>query len=182
MILIDDSSQLKQELVDFSSLNAFSIANLNSVSEEVQQVSLIQRFVSSTIYSKSFKLIDVSVPNTNEMCNASQLAAKLLHHQSSCASRLAACAQRLKLHKTSCVFHLVAPAKCHNKSNAFAFRLIVRFIQKSFQSRLHQDLVDLSLSNTFSISKLDSISIKAKSNSAMFNDLPMSQQKEIIHF
>ena len=141
-----------------------------------------KQVASATIPNKSFKLIDVSVPNTNEMCNASQLAAKLLHHQSSCASRLAACAQRLKLHKTSCVFHLVAPAKRHNKSNAFAFRLIVRFIQKSFQSRLHQDLVDLSLSNTFSISKLDSISIKAKSNSAMFNDLPMSQQKEMIHF
>jgi hypothetical protein len=52
MILIVDSSQLKQELVDFSSSNTFSIANLDSVSEEVQQVSLIQRFASSTIYSK----------------------------------------------------------------------------------------------------------------------------------
>jgi hypothetical protein len=52
MILIVDSSQLKQELVNFSSPNAFSIANLDSVSEEVQQVSLIQRFASSTIYSK----------------------------------------------------------------------------------------------------------------------------------
>jgi len=86
MILIVDSSQLKQELVDFSSSNAFSIANLDSVSEEVQQVSLIQRFVSSTIYSKSFELIDVPVPNKNEMCSASQLVAKLLHHESSCAS------------------------------------------------------------------------------------------------
>jgi hypothetical protein len=75
MILIVDSSQLKQELVNFSSSNAFSIANLDSVSEEVQQVSLIQRFALSTIYSKSFKLIDVSVPNKNEMCSASQLAA-----------------------------------------------------------------------------------------------------------
>jgi hypothetical protein len=75
LILIVDSFQLKQELVNFSSSNAFSIANLNSVSEGVQQVSLIQRFVSSTIYSKSFKLIDVSVPNNNKMCGASQLAA-----------------------------------------------------------------------------------------------------------
>jgi len=49
MILIVDSSQLKQELVNFSSSNAFSIANLDSVSEEVQQVSLIQRFALSTI-------------------------------------------------------------------------------------------------------------------------------------
>jgi hypothetical protein len=73
LILIVDSFQLKQELVNFSSSNAFSIANLDSVSEGVQQVSLIQRFVSSTIYRKSFKLIDVSVPNKNEMCGASQL-------------------------------------------------------------------------------------------------------------
>ena len=67
LILIVDSFQLKQELVDFSSSNAFSIANL---SEGAQQ-----RFVSSTIYRKSFELIDVSVPNKNEMCDASQLAA-----------------------------------------------------------------------------------------------------------
>jgi hypothetical protein len=60
--------------------------------------------------------------------------------------------------------------------------LIVGFIQKSFQSRFHQDLVDLSLSNTFSISKLDFISIKAKSNSAMLIDLPTSQRKAMIHF
>ena len=51
---------------------------------------------------------------------------------------------------------VVARAKCHNKSNEFVFRLIVGFIQKS-QSRLQQDLVDISLSNTFSIVKLDSI-------------------------
>jgi len=63
MILIVHLSHLKQELVDFSSSNAFSIANLDSVSEEVQQVSLIQRFVSSTIYRKSFELIDLSVSN-----------------------------------------------------------------------------------------------------------------------
>ena len=90
------------------------------------------------------------------MCSASQLVAKLLHHKSSCASRLEVCAQCLKSHEKNCVFQLVARAKCHNKSNEFAFRLIVGFIQK-FQSRLQQDLVDLSLSNAFSIAKLDSI-------------------------
>ena len=95
------------------------------------------------------------------MCSASQLAAKLLHHKSSCASHLAARAQCLKSHETSCVFQLVARAKRYNKSNVFAFRLIVAFIQK-FQSRLQQDLVDLLLSNAFSIANLDSISIKAK--------------------
>jgi hypothetical protein len=47
---------------------------------------------------------------------------------------------------------LVARAKCHNKSNEFAFRLIVGFIHK-FQSQLQQALVDLSLSNAFSIAK-----------------------------
>jgi hypothetical protein len=41
---------------------------------------------------------------------------------------------------------------------------------------MQQDLVDLSLSNAFSIAKLDSISIKAKSNSA-----PTSQRKAMIH-
>ncbi len=61
-----------------------------------------------------------------------------------------------------------------NKSNVFAFRLIVNFIQK-FQSRMQQDLVDLSLSNAFSIAELDSISIKAKSNSAILINLPKSQ-------
>jgi len=94
-------------------------------------------------------LIDVSVPNKNEMCDASRLAAN--EH------------------------------KCHNKSNVFAFRLIVGFIQK-FQSRLQQDLVDLSLSNVFSITKLDFISIKAKSNSAILIDLTTSQQKAMIYF
>ncbi len=54
-------------MVNFSSSNAFSIANL---SEGAQQ-----RFASSTIYRKSFELVDVSVPNKNEMCDASQLAA-----------------------------------------------------------------------------------------------------------
>jgi hypothetical protein len=103
-----------------------------------------------------FQLINVYISNKDEMCIASQLAAKVLHHESSFASQLSACAQCLKSHKTSCVFQLVACAKCLNKSNEFAFRLIVGFIQK-FQSRLQQDLVDLSLSNAFSIAKLDSI-------------------------
>jgi hypothetical protein len=70
LILIVDSFQLKQELIDFSSSNAFSIADLGLVSEGAHR-----RFVSSTIYSKSFELIDVSVPNKNKMCDASQLAA-----------------------------------------------------------------------------------------------------------
>jgi hypothetical protein len=121
-----------------------------------------------------FQLIDAYVSNRDEMCSASQLAAKLLHHKSSCASQLAARAQCLKSHKTSCVFQLVAHAKCHNKSNVFIFRLIVGFMQK-FQSQLQQDLGDLSLSNAFSITKLDSISIKAKSNSTKLIDMPMSQ-------
>jgi len=59
--------------------------------------------------------------------------------------------------------------------------LIVGFIQK-FQSQMQQDLVNLSLSNAFSIAKFDSISIKAKSNSAILIDLPMSQRKAKIHF
>jgi hypothetical protein len=70
LILIVDSFQLKQELIDFSSSNAFSIADLGLVSEGAHR-----RFISSTIYSKSFELIDVSVPNKNKMCDASQLAA-----------------------------------------------------------------------------------------------------------
>jgi hypothetical protein len=94
---------------------------------------------------------------------------------------LAARAQCLKSNEASCVFHLVARAKCHNKSNAFGFRLIVGFIQK-IQSQMQQDLVDLSLSNAFSIAKLDSISIKAKSNSAILINLPTSQRKAMIHF
>jgi hypothetical protein len=71
------------------------------------------------------------------------------------------------------VFHLVARAKCNNKSNVF--RLIVGFIQK-FQSRLQQDLVDLSLSNAFSIAKLDSIRIKANAN------LQTTRQEAVPHF
>jgi len=112
--------------------------------------------------------------NQHESRCASLLAACancLNSHESSCASRLAARAQCLKSHEASCVFHLVARAKCHNKSNVFAFRLIVNFIQK-FQSQMQQDLVDLSLSNAFSIAKLNSISIKTKSSSAILIDLP----------
>jgi hypothetical protein len=87
----------------------------------------------------------------------------------------------LKSHETSCIFQLVARAKCHNKSNLFTFKLIVGFIQK-FQSQLQQDLVNLSLSHAFSIAKLDSISIKAKSNSAMLIDSPTSQQSTLLYF
>jgi hypothetical protein len=143
-----------------------------------------------------FQLIDAYVSNRDEMSCSSQLAAKLLHpesscasqlvakllnHKSSCASRLAAHAQCLKSHKTSCVFQSVARAKCHNKSNLFTFNLIVGFIQK-FQSQLQQDLVNLSLLHAFSIAKLNSISIKAKSISAMLIDLPTSQQSTMINF
>jgi hypothetical protein len=110
------------------------------------------------------QLIDAYISNRDEMDSASQLVAKLLHHESSCASQLAARTQCLKSHKTSCVFQLVvACAKCHNKSNEFVFRLIVGFIQK-LQSRLQQDLVDLSLSNAFSIVKLDSINTAISCN------------------
>jgi hypothetical protein len=59
--------------------------------------------------------------------------------------------------------------------------LIVGFIYQ-YQSQLQQDLVNLSLPNAFSIAKFDSISIKAKSNSAMLIDTPMSQRKAMIHF
>jgi dGTP triphosphohydrolase len=103
-----------------------------------------------------FQLIDAYISNRDEMCSASQLATKLLHHESSCASQLAAHASCLKSYETSYVFQLVAHAKCHSKSSVFISRLVVGFIQK-FQSRLQQDLVDLSLSNAFSIAKLDSI-------------------------
>ena len=109
----------------------------------------------------------------------SQLVAKLLHHESSCASWLAACAQCLKSHETNCVFQLVAHAKCHNKSNEFAFRLIVGFIQK-FQSRLKQNLVDLSLSNAFSIAKLNSINTAISCNTfASLVCEPVTSTKQI---
>ena len=42
------------------------------------------------------QLIDAYISNKDEICSVSQLAAKLLHHKSSCASRLAARAQCLK--------------------------------------------------------------------------------------
>ena len=139
--------------------------------------------------SSTFQLVVASVDwksnlgyNQRESTCASLLVAcaKCLNsNESSCASRLAARAQCLKSHKASCVFHLVARAKCHNKSNVFAFGLIVNFIQK-FQSRMQQDLVDLSLSNVFSIAKLDSMSIKAKSNSAILIDLPTSLLNSLI--
>jgi hypothetical protein len=47
---------------------------------------------------------------------------------------------------------------------------------------MQKDLVELSLSNAFSIAKLNSISIKTKSNSSILIDLPMSQRKAMIHF
>jgi hypothetical protein len=47
---------------------------VDSVSEGAQQVAPNQQFASDTIYNKSFKLIDVSVPTNNEMCGASKLA------------------------------------------------------------------------------------------------------------
>jgi hypothetical protein len=46
----------------------------------------------------------------------------------------------------------------------------------NYQSQLQQDLVNLSLTNTFSIAKLNSISIKAKANSAKSIDTPTSHQ------
>jgi hypothetical protein len=53
--------------------------------------------------------------------------------------------------------------------------LIVGFIQK-FQSRLQQVLVNLSLSNAFSISKLDFIRIKANAI------LQITRQEAVPHF
>jgi hypothetical protein len=52
-----------------------------------------------------------------------------------------------------------------NCETASTFKLIFGFKQQ-YQSQLQQDLVNLSLSNAFSIAKLNSISIKAKANSA----------------
>jgi hypothetical protein len=60
------------------------------------------------------------------------------------------------------------------------FKLIFGSKQQ-YQSRLQQDLVDLSLLNTFSIAKLDSISIKAKANSSKLIDTPTSHQSIMIH-
>jgi hypothetical protein len=45
---------------------------------------------------------------------------------------------------------------------------------QKFQSQLQQDLGNLSLSNAFSIAKLDSNSIKAKANSDKLIDTPTS--------
>jgi hypothetical protein len=128
--------------------------------------------------------------NSHESSCAALLAARAkclshessadIHYESNCTSQLVVCAQCLKSLETSCVFKLVVRAKCHN-SNVFTFRLIVGFMQQ-YQSQLQQDLVDLSLLNTFSIAKLDSISITAKSNSAMLINMPTSQQKAMIHF
>jgi hypothetical protein len=118
LILIVDSFQLKQELVDFSSLNAFSIANLDSVSEGVQQVSLIQQFISSTIYSKSFKLIDVSVPNKTEMCGASQLMA----NEHNCVNK-----------SNTFVFQLKQELVDFSSSNAFSIAAKLDSSLKDFQ-------------------------------------------------
>jgi hypothetical protein len=60
------------------------------------------------------------------------------------------------------------------------FKLIFGFKQQ-YQSQLQQDLVDLSFSNTCSIAKLDSISIKAKANSAKLIDMLTSHQRVMIH-
>jgi hypothetical protein len=60
-------------------------------------------------------------------------------------------------------------------------KLIFGFKQH-YQSQLQQDLVNLSSTNTFSIAKLDSISIKAKANSAKLIDTPTSHQSNMIHF
>ncbi len=53
--------------------------------------------------------------------------------------------------------------------------------KQQYQSRLQQDLVNLSLSNTFSIAKLNPISIKAKANSAKLIDTPTPHQSIMIH-
>jgi len=76
---------------------------------------------------------------------------------------------------------MIINAFSNDEKTSVTFRLIVGFIQK-FQSQMQQDLVNLSLSNAFSIAKLDSISIKAKSNSAILIDLSTSQRKAKIHF
>jgi hypothetical protein len=60
------------------------------------------------------------------------------------------------------------------------FKLIFGFKQQ-YQSQLQQDLVDLSLSNTFSIAKLDYFSIKTKSNSAKLI-VASHYSKTFLHF
>jgi hypothetical protein len=60
------------------------------------------------------------------------------------------------------------------------FKLIFGFKQQ-YPSQLQQDLVDLSLLNTFSIAKLDSFSIKAKANSAKLI-VASHYSKTFLHF
>jgi hypothetical protein len=143
--------------------------------------------------------------NHNESSCASLLAAraKCLSHKSGCASLLARAknlrnSSRNKLwwiveyifwNSSRDKLQLIVKSSNNDRfEGAFIgsfsdkfHNLIVGFIQK-FQSRLQKDLVDLSLSNAFLTAKLDSISIKAKSNSAMLIDLPTSQQKAMIFF
>jgi hypothetical protein len=66
------------------------------------------------------------------------------------------------------------------------FQLIVRCVftvrfKQQYQSQLQQDLVDLSLLNAFLIATLNSISIKAKANSAKLIDTLTSHQSVMIH-
>ena len=58
------------------------------ISEGARRVSLFQRFVSFTIYSKSFELIDVYVPNKNKICNPSQLAANAKLNETPMSQRI----------------------------------------------------------------------------------------------
>jgi hypothetical protein len=60
------------------------------------------------------------------------------------------------------------------------FKLIFGFKQQ-YQSQLQQDLVDLSLLNTFSIAKLDYFKIKAKANSAKLI-VASHYSKTFLHF
>ncbi len=64
-------------------------------------------------YTSPLALFSTICPFGGLSCMAHSLQEKvpLLHHESSCASQLAARAQCLKSHKTSCVFLLVALAK-----------------------------------------------------------------------
>jgi hypothetical protein len=130
--------------------------------------------------SSTFQLVVASVDWISNVMSACAKCPS--SHESNCNSLLAAHAKCLNSHESSCASQIVARANCLNKSNVFAFRLlIVGFIQQ-YQSQLQQDLVDLSLSNAFLIAKLDSINIKAKTNSAMLIDIPTSQQSAMIYF
>jgi hypothetical protein len=84
--------------------------------------------------------------------------------------------------KTCSAFQLVANEHkgLFNCKTASTFKLIFGFKQQ-YQRQLQQDLVDLSLSNAFSIAKLDLISIKARANSAKLINAPMSQESAMIH-